>query len=60
MKHMGEARYVLGVKIVRNLPKKLLGMCQAAYIKRVLERFQIHYFKPVDTPGEKGPTLSLD
>jgi len=37
MKDMGEARYVLGVKIVRNRPKKLLGMCHEAYIKRVLE-----------------------
>ena len=37
IKDMGEARYVLGVEIVRNHPKKLLGMCQEAYIKRVLE-----------------------
>jgi len=27
MKDMGEARYVLGVEIVRNYPKKLSGMC---------------------------------
>jgi len=56
----GEARYVLGVKIVRNPPKKLLGICQEAYIKRVLERSRMHYFKPVDTPAEKGLTLSLN
>jgi len=60
MKDMGEARYVLGVEIVRNYPKKLLGMCQEAYIKSVLESFQMHYSKPVDTPVEKGLTLSLD
>ena len=54
MKDMGEARYVLGMKIVRNHPKKLLGMCQEAYIKRVLERFRMHHSKPVDTPVEKG------
>ena len=60
MKDMGEARYVLGVKIVKNSPKKLLGMCQEAYIKRVLERFRMHYSKPVDTPVKKGLTLSLD
>jgi len=39
MKDMGEARYVLGVEIVRNRPNKLLGMCQEAYIKRVQKRF---------------------
>ena len=60
MKDMGEARYVLGVEIVRNRPKKLLGMCQEAYIKRVLERFRMNHSKPVDTPVEKGLTLSLD
>ena len=30
MKDMGEARYVLGMKIVKNGPKKRLGMCQEA------------------------------
>ena len=60
IKDMGEARYVLGMEIVRNHPKKLLGMCQEAYIKRVLERFWMHYSKPIDTPVEKGLTWSLD
>jgi len=27
MKEMGETRYVLGVKIIRNYGKKLLGIC---------------------------------
>jgi len=56
---MGEARYVLGVKIVRNCPKKVLGMCKEVYIKRVLEHYRMHHSKPVDTPVEKGLTLSL-
>jgi len=49
LKDIGEARYVIGVKIVRNHPKKLLGICQDAYIKRVLECFRMHCSKPVDT-----------
>ena len=57
---MGEAKYVLGMEIVKNRTKKLLGMYQEAYIKRVLESFRMHYSKPVDTPVEKGLTLSLD
>ena len=60
IKDMGEARYVLGVEIVRNRPKKILGMCQEAYIKWVLERFRMRHSKPVDTPVKKGLTLSLD
>ena len=59
MKDMDEARYVLGVKMVRDRPRKLLGLCQKAYIEKVLERFQMHYSKFVDTPVEKGLILSL-
>ena len=60
MKDMGEARYVLGVEIIRNRSKKLLGLSQEAYINKILERFRMHFSKPVDTPVEKGQTLSLD
>jgi len=37
IRDMGEARYVLGVEIIRDCPKKLLGLCQKAYIEEVLE-----------------------
>jgi len=60
MKDMCEARYVLGIKITQNRSKKLLGLSQEAYINKILERFRIHYSKPVDTPVKKGLTLSLD
>jgi len=30
MKDIGEARYVIGMEIIRNRPKKLLGMSQEA------------------------------
>jgi len=39
MNDMGKARYILGMKIVGIRAKRLLGMCQEAYIKRVLECF---------------------
>ncbi len=60
MKDMGEANYVLGVKILRNRSKRFLGLSQETYIKKILERFQMHNSKPVDTPIEKACTLSLD
>ena len=59
MKDMGEARYVLGVEIIRDRPRKLLGLCHKAYIEKVLERFRMHYSKPVNTLVEKDLTLSL-
>jgi len=37
MKDMGEVKYVLVVKIVKNQPKKLRSLCQEAYIKRLLK-----------------------
>jgi len=39
MKDMGEARYVLEVEIIRDRPRKLLSLCQNAYIEKVLEHF---------------------
>ncbi|KAL0284949.1 UNVERIFIED_CONTAM: Retrovirus-related Pol polyprotein from transposon TNT 1-94 [Sesamum angustifolium] len=40
MKDMGEAEYILGVKIHRDRSKKLLSLSQETYIKRIIERFQ--------------------
>uniref|UniRef100_A0A2N9GH76 Integrase catalytic domain-containing protein n=1 Tax=Fagus sylvatica TaxID=28930 RepID=A0A2N9GH76_FAGSY len=60
MKDMGEANFVLGVKITRDCSKKLLSLSQGTYIKKILERFHMHNSKPIDTPMEKGCTLSLD
>ena len=60
IKDMGEANYVLGVKIVRDRLKKLLCLSQETYIKKVLERFRMNNAKPVDTPVEKGFVLTLN
>ena len=60
IKDISESRYVLCVEIIKYRPKKLLGMCQEAYIKMVLERFWMYNFKPVDTLVEKGLALSHD
>ena len=60
MKDMGEADYILGVKILRDRSKKLLGLSQQTYIEKVLERFQMHNCKPIDTPVAKNESLSFD
>ena len=48
------------MKILKNNPKRLLGMCEEAHIKRILECFLMYHSKPIDTVLEKGITLSLD
>ena len=60
MMDMGEANFVLGVKITRDRSMKLLSLSQWTYIKKILECFHIHNSKPINTPMEKGYTLSLD
>ena len=37
MKDMGEATYILGVKISRDRSKKLLSVSQEPYINKILE-----------------------
>ena len=39
MKDKGEANYVLEVKILRDRLKRLLGLSQETYIKKILKRF---------------------
>ena len=38
---MGEAEYILGVKIVRDRSKRLLGLSQEAYITKMLQHFNM-------------------
>ena len=60
MKDMSETSYVLGVKIVRDRAKRLLGLSQETYIKRMLERYHMQDSKPMDTPVDKSLSLSRD
>ena len=45
MKDLGEARYVLGIQIIRDRNKKLLALSQASYIDKVLARFSMQNSK---------------
>jgi len=41
MKDMGEASYVIGIKIFRDISQGLLELSQKSYINKVLERFRM-------------------
>ena len=60
MTDMGEASYVLGVKIFRDRSKRLLALSQKTYIQKMLRRYHMHDCKPMDTSIEKNLSLSLD
>ena len=57
MKDLGEASYVLGIEIKRDKPKNLLGLCQQAYINKVLKRFDMQNCTGGLVPMAKGDRL---
>ena len=60
MKDTGEAHFMLRNNFVRDRSKKLLGLSQDTYIKKIIERFRMENSKPIDTSVEKGSALCLD
>jgi len=50
MKDLGAVKKILGMKIVRDRSKRMLWMSQEDYLKKVLERFNMHNAKPVHVP----------
>ncbi|KAL0285186.1 UNVERIFIED_CONTAM: Retrovirus-related Pol polyprotein from transposon RE2 [Sesamum radiatum] len=45
MKDMGEASYILGIKIYRDRSRRMLGLTQSSYIEKVLKRFKMEHSK---------------
>ncbi|KAL0355600.1 UNVERIFIED_CONTAM: Retrovirus-related Pol polyprotein from transposon TNT 1-94 [Sesamum radiatum] len=45
MKDLGEAFYILGIKVIRDRSKRMLGMTQTSYVEKVLKRFKMENSK---------------
>ncbi|KAL0378552.1 UNVERIFIED_CONTAM: Retrovirus-related Pol polyprotein from transposon TNT 1-94 [Sesamum radiatum] len=45
MKDMGEASYILAIKIYRDRSTRILGLTQSSYIEKVLKRFRMEHSK---------------
>nr|GFC11621.1 retrotransposon protein, putative, Ty1-copia subclass [Tanacetum cinerariifolium] len=58
MKDLGEAAYILGIKIYRDRSKRLIGLCQSAYIEKILKRYCIENFKRGSIPMQEELKLS--
>ena len=58
MKDLGEASYVLGIKIYRDRSKRMIGLSQSNYIDRVLKRFSMENSKKGFLPYNHGIHLS--
>ncbi|KAJ9539063.1 hypothetical protein OSB04_031796 [Centaurea solstitialis] len=58
MKDLGEAAYILGIKIYRNRSRRLIGLSQSTYIDKILKRFRMEESKKGFIPMQHGIVLS--
>jgi transposase InsO family protein len=58
MKDMGEAQYILGIKIYRDRSRRLIGLSQCVYIDKILERFRMENSKKGNVPMSVSVQLS--
>ena len=58
MKDLGDATYILGIKIYRDRSKRLIGLSQCAYIDKILKKFSMHDSKKGYVPMTLGMKLS--
>nr|GEW29296.1 DUF21 domain-containing protein At2g14520-like [Tanacetum cinerariifolium] len=58
MKDLGEVAYILGIKIYRNRSGRLIGLCQSAYIKKILKRYHMENSKRRSIPMQDKLRLS--
>ncbi|KAL0455137.1 UNVERIFIED_CONTAM: Copia protein [Sesamum latifolium] len=55
---MGEASYIIGIKIYRDRSRRMLGLTQFSYIEKVLKRFKMEHSKRGLLPMRHGIKLS--
>ncbi|KAI3703981.1 hypothetical protein L1987_74182 [Smallanthus sonchifolius] len=58
MKDLGEAAYILGIKIYRDRSKRLLGLSHSTYIDKMMTRFRMENSKKGGVPMTKGTVLN--
>nr|GEX48978.1 retrotransposon protein, putative, Ty1-copia subclass [Tanacetum cinerariifolium] len=58
MKDLGEAAYIFGIKIYRDRSRRLIGLCQSAYIEKILKRYCMENSKRESIPMQQKLKLS--
>ncbi|RVW60152.1 Retrovirus-related Pol polyprotein from transposon TNT 1-94 [Vitis vinifera] len=58
MKDLGEASYVLGIKILRDRANEVLKLSQRTYIEKILKKFSMQNCSSSKTPIVKGDKFS--
>ncbi|GJY67166.1 retrotransposon protein, putative, ty1-copia subclass [Tanacetum coccineum] len=60
MKDLGDASYILGIKIYRDRSKRLIGLSQDTYLDKILKKFKIENSKKGNPPLHYGIKISKD
>ena len=58
MKYLGEAAYILGIKIYRDRSRRLIGLSQSTYLDKILKKFKMDQYKKGFLPIWQGVKLS--
>ncbi|GJV13357.1 hypothetical protein Tco_1354898 [Tanacetum coccineum] len=58
MKDLGEATFILGIKIYRDRSKRLIGLSQSAYMDKILKRFRMDTSKRGYIPMQERLALN--
>ena len=58
MKDLGEATYILGIRVYRDRSKRMIGLSQSLYLEKVLKRFNMLDSKRGLLPFRHGIHLS--
>ena len=58
MKDLGEAAYILGIKIYRDRSRSLIGLAQSTYLDKLLKKFKMDQSKKGFLPMLQGVKLS--
>ena len=58
MKDLGEAAYILGIKIYRDRSRHLIGLTQGTYLDKILKKFKMDQAKKGFLPVLQGVKLS--
>src|SRR6266516_7795 len=58
MKDLGEAAYILVIKIYRDRSRRLIGLSQSTYLDKVLKKFKMDQSKKGFLPALQGVKLS--
>ena len=57
-KDLGEAAYILGIKIYRDRSRRLIGLSQSTYLDKILKKFNMDQSKKGFLPVLQGVQLS--